>query len=86
MLSALAPYLHDFAVDRQYRLQSTPAFCPAIFLQGACESSHGLSDTLLSVTAVRTDEIGEALLSNGNTANQPITRQAGNPIRIVANR
>jgi lysine N6-hydroxylase/L-ornithine N5-oxygenase len=86
MLSALAPYLRDFAVDRQYRLQSTPGFCPGVFLQGACESSHGLSDTLLSVTAVRTHEIGEALLSSGNTGNRSLARQAGNPIRAVANR
>jgi lysine N6-hydroxylase/L-ornithine N5-oxygenase len=62
LLGALAPYLGDFAVNREYRIQSTPDFQPAIFLQGACESSHGLSDTLLSVTAVRTDEIGQALL------------------------
>jgi lysine N6-hydroxylase/L-ornithine N5-oxygenase len=86
MLSALAPYLHDFAVDRQYRLQSKRGFCPAIFLQGACESSHGLSDTLLSVTAVRTHEIGEALLSTGNTGNRSLARQGGDPIRAVANR
>ena len=86
MLDPLAPYLHNFTVDRQYQLQSTPGFLPAIFLQGACESSHGLSDTLLSVTAVRTHEIGEALLSAGNTGSQSMARQTGNPIRVVANR
>jgi L-ornithine N5-oxygenase len=62
LLTPLAPYLGDFSVDRHYRLGSTPDFHPAIFLQGACESSHGLSDTLLSVTSVRTGEIGNALL------------------------
>jgi len=61
LLAPLAPYLGDFAVDRHYRVASTANFKPAIFLQGACESSHGLSDTLLSVTAVRTGEIGEEL-------------------------
>jgi L-ornithine N5-oxygenase len=62
LLAPVASYLHDFSVDRNYRLQGTAHFRPAVFLQGACESSHGLSDTLLSLTAVRTGEIGEALM------------------------
>jgi lysine N6-hydroxylase/L-ornithine N5-oxygenase len=62
LLTPLAPYFKDLAVDRQYRVCSAPQFKPAVFLQGACESSHGLSDTLLSVTAVRTSEIAQALL------------------------
>ena len=83
LLKPLSPYMGDFTVDRQYCLQSTPNFLPAIFLQGACESSHGLSDTLLSVTAVRTDEIGRALLE---AVNQSIAKQTDNPIRAVAGR
>ena len=63
LLSPLDPYLGDYSVDRHYRLQGTPDFRPAIYLQGACEDSHGLSDTLLSVTSVRTGEIGSALLA-----------------------
>lgn len=62
LLEPIASYLGDFSVDRHYRLQTTPDFHPGIFLQGACEDSHGLSDTLLSVTSVRTGEIGGALL------------------------
>jgi L-ornithine N5-oxygenase len=31
-------------------------------MQGASEKTHGLSDTLLSVTAVRTGEISAAVL------------------------
>lgn len=61
LLDPLASYLGDFSADRHYRLRTTPDFGPSIFLQGACESSHGLSDTLLSITAVRTGEIGAAL-------------------------
>ena len=61
MLDPLAPWLGEFAVDRHYRVASAAGFRPAIYLQGACESSHGLSDTLLSVTAVRTGEISAAL-------------------------
>jgi L-ornithine N5-monooxygenase len=63
LLEPLAPYFYDFEVDRDYRLRSVKEFIPAIFLQGACELTHGLSDTLLSVTAIRSDEIGRALLS-----------------------
>ena len=63
LLQPLAPYLGDFSVDRYYRLAATPDFHPGIFLQGACEDSHGISDTLLSVTSVRTGEIGNALLA-----------------------
>jgi L-ornithine N5-oxygenase len=62
LLAPLSGYLNNFEVDRNYRLESSPAFRPAIFLQGACEATHGLGDTLLSVTAVRVDEIKQALL------------------------
>lgn len=72
LLEPIMPYFRDLAVDRQYRLESVPQFKPAIFLQGACEASHGLSDTLLSVTAVRTHEIAQALI---NTINQTSTMQ-----------
>ena len=73
LLDPLAPYLGDFTVDRHYRLQGTPELKPGIFLQGACETSHGLSDTLLSVTAIRSDEIGQALL---NANPRPLQQQA----------
>jgi L-ornithine N5-oxygenase len=63
LLAPLIPYFEDLTVDRQYRVCSAPHFKPAIFLQGACESSHGLSDTLLSVMAIRTSEIAQALVN-----------------------
>ncbi|MER2511114.1 MAG: lysine N(6)-hydroxylase/L-ornithine N(5)-oxygenase family protein [Nitrosomonas ureae] len=69
LLAPLMPYLQDCSVNRQYRISSVPSFKPAIFLQGACESSHGLSDTLLSVTAVRTDEIAQELMNIINQSN-----------------
>jgi len=71
LLLPLAPYLGTYEVDRNYRLKTMPDFHPGIYLQGACEDSHGLSDTLLSVTSVRTGEIGNALL-----ATQPRARLA----------
>ncbi|MCK0746450.1 lysine N(6)-hydroxylase/L-ornithine N(5)-oxygenase family protein [Chromohalobacter nigrandesensis] len=61
LLDPLTPYLGDFAVDRHYRVFTPPHFKPAIFLQGCCEPTHGLSDTLLSILAARTQEICEAL-------------------------
>ena len=63
MLAPLARWLGDVETDRDYRVRTSADFQPAIFLQGASEASHGLSDTLLSVTAVRTGEIGKALLA-----------------------
>lgn len=72
VLAPLAEYLGDFTVGRDYRVRTAPHFKPAIFLQGACESSHGLSDTLLSVTAVRTGEIGQALAAVLPPAREPL--------------
>lgn len=61
LLAPVARWLGDFSAERNYRLRTAPDFRPGIFLQGACEASHGLSDTLLSITAVRTGEIGAAV-------------------------
>ena len=57
ILAPLNKWLKDFEVNRNYRIETSENFQPKIFLQGACEGSHGLSDTLLSVTAVRSQEI-----------------------------
>lgn len=59
-LGALLP-AEGFGVDRRYRLKTCESCEPQIFLQGACEDSHGLSDTLLSVLSIRSQEIVEAL-------------------------
>jgi L-ornithine N5-oxygenase len=47
------------AVDRQYRVVRTKEHSAGIYLQGLCEASHGLSDTLLSVLATRGMEVVE---------------------------
>ncbi|CCG84184.1 protein of unknown function [Taphrina deformans PYCC 5710] len=48
------------ATDRLYRVQRTDGDHKAgIYLQGLCESSHGLSDTLLSVLSTRGMEVVE---------------------------
>lgn len=68
LLAPLASFLPGFEADRHYRLRSVPEFHPAVFLQGASEASHGLSDTLLSITAIRAGEILEALDAAGTAA------------------
>ena len=69
MLAPLASLIGEgFRVDRHYRLRTSTRCLPQIFLQGCCEDSHGLSDTLLSVLAVRSHEIAEAVLANETQA------------------
>lgn len=67
LLAGLAPELGDALargdVGRDYRLATPAHFAPRIYLQGCCEDSHGLSDTLLSVLARRADEICASLES-----------------------
>jgi L-ornithine N5-oxygenase len=62
-LEPIQRYIPDTVLDRNYRLVTIPAFRPQIHLQGYSEASHGLSDTLLSVLATRSQEIAESLLS-----------------------
>lgn len=61
LLANISKYTHDFATDRQYRLKCDTRFRAPVYLQGYCEHSHGLSDTLLSILAIRSGEIASAL-------------------------
>jgi len=77
LLEGLAPHLGDALaqgnVERDYRLATPASFKPRIYLQGCCEDSHGLSDTLLSVLALRSDEIAASLAhhtSQGRSASR----------------
>ena len=63
LLEGLQAHLQD-GVGRDYRLCCQPQMSVGIYLQGCCEASHGLSDTLLSVLAVRSQEVVDALLDN----------------------
>ena len=56
-LSGLMPWMQSPEPDRQYRLPMRKGFHPAVYIQGYSEPTHGLSDTLLSVLAVRAQEI-----------------------------
>lgn len=78
LLAGFADYIESDAVDRQYRLNLRPG-CPAqIFLQGSCEHSHGLSDTLLSVLAMRSEELVTSMFAEPNSV------QAREPLRLAA--
>jgi len=74
LLAGLAGYLDGYDVERDYRLRTTRDFLPKIYLQGCCEDSHGLNDTLLSVLAVRSVEILASLLDEGNACHDPCGR------------
>ncbi|MDJ1156674.1 lysine N(6)-hydroxylase/L-ornithine N(5)-oxygenase family protein [Chelatococcus sp. SYSU_G07232] len=71
-LQHLGPYLRGLSVDRHYRLRTTDDCEPAIFLQGLSETTHGLSDSLLSVIAVRAREIAEALVGLRARPSSPV--------------
>ncbi|CAM1505743.1 Fc.00g113800.m01.CDS01 [Cosmosporella sp. VM-42] len=52
------------AVGRDYRVKFSPGSVSdesGVWLQGCCEGTHGLSDTLLSVLATRSGEIVESI-------------------------
>jgi L-ornithine N5-oxygenase len=61
LLAPLAEYLGDFAVDRNYRVRAAAPLDASVFVQGFCQSTHGLSDTLLSVLPIRAAEVANAL-------------------------
>ncbi|CCD94890.1 L-ornithine 5-monooxygenase (L-ornithine N5-oxygenase) [Bradyrhizobium sp. ORS 375] len=62
-LDPISRYIETSALERDYRLQTSPGFRPQVHLQGCSEISHGLSDTLLSVLPMRAHEITASLLS-----------------------
>jgi len=65
LLAPLEEYLGDFEVDRNYRLITDERCKAGIYMQGFCQASHGLSDTLLSVLPIRADEIAGSLYEHG---------------------
>ncbi|WP_417220973.1 lysine N(6)-hydroxylase/L-ornithine N(5)-oxygenase family protein [Achromobacter spanius] len=73
LLAPLAPYLEDHAIDRHYRLRADARLKPAIYVQGGSETTHGISDSLLSILAIRSQEIGNALSagSPGDAVERP---------------
>lgn len=68
VLAGLSPWQTAQEPDRDYRLPMKETFEPGIFVQGFSEPTHGLSDTLLSVLALRSDEIAQQLETLHGTA------------------
>src|SRR5207302_1537713 len=52
-----------YVVRRDYQMESDPRLEARVFLQGYSEETHGLSDTLLSVLAVRSGEIASTIVA-----------------------
>ena len=70
LLAPLAEYLGDFEVGRDYRIVTDERCKAGIYMQGFCQASHGLSDTLLSVLPIRADEISASLYAHDKRNSQ----------------
>ena len=70
LLAPLEQYLGDFEVDRNYKLITDERCKAGIYMQGFCQASHGLSDTLLSILPIRADEIAGSLYEHGRARGQ----------------
>lgn len=71
-----------YKVDRYYRIGTQQRFMPQLFLQGFCEDTHGLSDTLLSTLPIRSYDILKSLMTE-DVAREKIAR-CRTPVESVA--
>ncbi|ORX81764.1 hypothetical protein K493DRAFT_241468, partial [Basidiobolus meristosporus CBS 931.73] len=67
ILGPMSPYLctdenSQMLLQRDYRLQTNSNCRAGIYLQGCCESTHGLSDSLLSVLPIRGAEVVQSMI------------------------
>jgi L-ornithine N5-monooxygenase len=53
--------LGQYQIGRNYRIAAAPELCPAIFVQGWSEETHGVGDTLIPILSTRSAEIVEGL-------------------------
>lgn len=61
---AAAVDLDEVSVSRSYRLNLPPSVRAGCYLQGSNEATHGIADSLLSVLAIRSEEIVQDLLAH----------------------
>jgi L-ornithine N5-oxygenase len=66
LLQPMGPWLAGGEVRRNYRLPTVPGCTAGLYLQGCCEATHGLSDTLLSILPIRAQEIATALTADAD--------------------
>lgn len=75
LLDQLGPYLEKeasgaYRIERDYRVLTKPGFHPQIFLQGFCEDTHGISETVLSLLPMRAQDILNGILGMAAGAGQ----------------
>jgi L-ornithine N5-oxygenase len=58
--------IEEISVNRHYRMNLPPSYGATCHLQGVNESTHGIVDSLLSVLAIRAEEIVTDLLAHRN--------------------
>lgn len=66
----------EYSVNRDYSVKTNENFQPKVFIQGHSENQHGLTNSLLSVCAVRAEEIRQSLVGNMNkyiTGPEPVS-------------
>lgn len=82
LLAGLGDHLESLTPDRQYclNLRNSDA---RVYLQGCCETTHGLSDTLLSVLAVRSREVLESILERPGSGRPAIADQEARAASMV---
>jgi L-ornithine N5-oxygenase len=51
-----------YRVRRDYRLEGRPGFDAGVYLQGYCEATHGISETVLSLLPMRAQDIVDSLV------------------------
>jgi len=51
-----------YRVQRDYRLAGRPGFEAGVYLQGYCEATHGISETVLSLLPMRAQDIADSLI------------------------
>jgi L-ornithine N5-oxygenase len=61
----------DVRVSRNYRMITPPDITAGCYLQGTNEATHGMSDSLISVLAVRAGEIANDLLAHRGEPDEP---------------
>ncbi len=76
VLDALAPWferdsLGGYQVCRDYSIATRASFRPRVYLQGYCEDTHGISETVLSLLPVRARDILTSAVA-ALTSDQPM--------------
>lgn len=64
-------------VERDYRVEASPALRCGVYLQGGTEHTHGITSSLLSNTAIRVGEILDSILARGLKPAEPLTDGIG---------